>query len=305
MRSTSPDSTSSVTIASIGMPCSIIVRDERVVDRRERGREHLLDAEVEHRLLHRRELDAALPQTADRLRHREHAGERAAGGVAVHADGGDEADAFLVAAAHLGSEHARRDHAAVAGRIEPSEAERVAARDDHARVRLGRERQQRDDVVGDEDADHVGVVRRFEVVRLEAVGHCLLSRLVAAHAHDRCAAAVAQVERPRTALVAVADHRDLLVRDRRRGRRRARSRWWSQERRLLGQAHLRVRAGDDALQVTDPDAVADRVGDADHRVAVLVDAPRDRPASNSRRSARRRRATVPRHWPCHMPSKPW
>ena len=40
--------------------------DERVVHRRERGRQHLLDAEVEHRFLHRRELDRALPQPADR-----------------------------------------------------------------------------------------------------------------------------------------------------------------------------------------------------------------------------------------------
>ena len=72
----------------------------------------------------------------------------------------------------------------------------------------GRERQQRDHVVGNEDADDVGVVRGLEVVRLEAVGLGLLAGVVAAHAHDGLAAAVAQVERPRPALVAVADDRD-------------------------------------------------------------------------------------------------
>ena len=77
MRSTSPDSTSSVMIASIGMPCSSIMLTNDVVHRRERGRQHLLDGEVEHRLLHRRELDRALAQAADRPARRASARRRA------------------------------------------------------------------------------------------------------------------------------------------------------------------------------------------------------------------------------------
>ena len=186
VRSTSPDSTSSVTIASIGMPCSSIVRTNALFTAVERGREHLLDAEVEDRLLHRRQLDRALPQPTDGPGDREHALLRAPGDVAVHADRGDEPDALLVAEAHFGAEHARRHHAGVARRLEPIERERVAARDDHARARrsaaIGSER---DDVVGHEDADDVGVARGFDVVGLEAVGLGLLARLVAAHAHHR------------------------------------------------------------------------------------------------------------------------
>jgi len=128
----------------------------------------------------------------------------------LHADRGNEPDALLVAAAHLRAEHAGRDPCRCRRGIQPVEPERVAARDDHTRVRARRERQQRDDVVGDEDADDVGVVRGLDVVGLEAVGHRLLARLVAAHAHDRGVSAVAQVERPRAALVAVPDHRDAL-----------------------------------------------------------------------------------------------
>ena len=82
----------------------------------------------------RRELDRALSQPADRLRHRERAIPRRAGDVAMHADGGDEPDAFLVAASHLGPEHARRDHPDVARRVEAVEGERVAARDDREAV---------------------------------------------------------------------------------------------------------------------------------------------------------------------------
>ena len=51
--------------------------------------------------------------------------------------------------------------------------------------------------------------------------------VVAAHAHDRFAAAVAQVERPRPSLVAVADHRRRARPRSHRRPRRARSRWWS------------------------------------------------------------------------------
>ena len=78
-----------------------------------------------------------------RLGDGERARLRVAGGVAVHADAGDEADALLVAAAHLGPEHARRDEADVARRVEPVEGERVAAGHDHERVGLGRERHAR------------------------------------------------------------------------------------------------------------------------------------------------------------------
>jgi hypothetical protein len=77
----------------------------------------------------------------------------------------------------------------------------------------GLDRQLRHHVVGYEDADDVGVARGLDVVRFEAVLDGLLARLVASDAHRRPAAAVAQVERPRPPLVAVADDGDVLSRD--------------------------------------------------------------------------------------------
>jgi len=57
--------------------------------------------------------------------------------VTVNADRGDEPDALLVAAAHLGTEHARRDHGRVTRGVDAVEGERVATGDDHERVRPG------------------------------------------------------------------------------------------------------------------------------------------------------------------------
>ena len=188
--------------------------DERVVDRGERRREHLLDPEVEHRLLSGSELDRALAQTADRLRDCERAGERVPGDVAVHTDRGDEARAFLVATTHLGPEHARRDHADVAVGREAIEGEGVPARDDRARVGARAQRERRYDVVGNEDADHVGIARVSQLGRREPLGLGQLARRVLAHADERVESGVAQVQRPRSALVAVADDGDPRTLDR-------------------------------------------------------------------------------------------
>ena len=108
---------------------------EHAVDHRQRRRQRLLHTEVEHRLLHRGHLDRALLEAADRLRHREHTHVRVACGVLVHADGGDEAAALLVALAHFGTEHPRRDHADIAGGGEADRArEGVPASDDREAV---------------------------------------------------------------------------------------------------------------------------------------------------------------------------
>src|SRR5262249_39118365 len=107
---------------------------ERVVDRRQRGRQRLLDRQVEDRLLSGCELDRALAEPADRLRHREHTLAGSSGEVAMYADGGDETDSFLVAPAYLGAEHPGCDHADVAGRVEAVEGERVSAGDDREPV---------------------------------------------------------------------------------------------------------------------------------------------------------------------------
>ena len=195
-------------IASSGMPVL-----EQALDvgaghvRHDRGA-HLLLREVEDRLLARRQLDRALAQPTDRLRDRERARLRAARRVAVDADRGDEPDALLVAGAHLGSEHARRDHPDVAVGVEAVERERVPAREDREALRRALELEERDHVVGHEHADHVGVVRVGDLARLEAVVGRLLTRRVGAHAHLDVEARVAEVERPRAPLVAVADDRD-------------------------------------------------------------------------------------------------
>ena len=169
-------------IASIGIPCSSMTWANDCETRLQRGRERLLDREVEHRLLARRQLDRALEQAADGLGDGEGARTRGARHVAVDAEGGDEPDAFLVAAAHLRAQHAGRDHAHVAGRVEAVERERVPARHDDQRVVARADRQRRDHVVGDEDADDVDVGRRVEVGGGEAVGGRPLARLVGAHA---------------------------------------------------------------------------------------------------------------------------
>ena len=132
----------------------------------------------------------------------------------MYPDRGDEAGAFLVAASYFGTEHAGRDHSRIAGRVEPAERERVSAGHDHAGVALRAQRQGRDDVVGHEYAHDVGVVRGVEVMRGKSVRLGLVAGRILAHAHQRRAAAVAQVECPRPALVAVSDHGDALVRDR-------------------------------------------------------------------------------------------
>ena len=205
-------------IASSGMPSPIITPTKLSRHPAQRGRQRLLDGEVEDRLLPRGQLDGALLQAADRLGDRERARLGVAGGVAVHADAGDEADALLVAAAHLGAEHARRHQADVARRIEAVEGERVAAGHDHERVGLRRERHGRDGVVGHEDADDVRLGRRLDVLRGEAVGLGRRAGVVVADAGRDVEARVAQVQRPRAPLVAVPDDGDPLAVQRRQVR---------------------------------------------------------------------------------------
>ena len=93
------------------------------------------------------------------------------------------------------------------GGLEAVERERVAARHDREPVGGPRERQRRDHVVGHQHAHDVGVARVREVAGREALVGGLLARRVGAHAHLHVEARVAQVERPRAPLVAVADHR--------------------------------------------------------------------------------------------------
>ena len=146
-------------------------------------------------------------EATDGLGDGEGARSRGARHVAVDAEGGDEPDAFLVAAAHLRPQHPRCDHAHVAGRVEPVEGERVPARHDDERVVTRTDRQRRDHVVGDEDAQDVEVGRRVELGGDEAIGGGPLPGLVGAHADGDVDARVAQVQRPRATLVAVADDR--------------------------------------------------------------------------------------------------
>ena len=141
-------------------------------------------------------------------RHGQHASLGVPGDVAVHADRGDEPGALLVAAAHLGPQHPRRHHANVARELEAVERERVAAGDDHEGVVARRDRQRGDHVVGDEHAQHVGVVGGVEVERGEAVGLGRVAAGVGPHADDHVEAGVAEVERPRPSLVAIPDHGD-------------------------------------------------------------------------------------------------
>ena len=101
----------------------------------------------------------------------------------MHADGGDEPDALLVAEPHLGPEHAGRDHPDVPRWIEPVERERVAAGDDREPVVGTPQRQRRDDVIGHQHAHDVGRGRVGDLARGEAVGDRLVTRRVGAHAH--------------------------------------------------------------------------------------------------------------------------
>ena len=70
------------------------------------------------------------------------------------------------------------------------------------------DRQRGDHVVGDEDAEHVELGCRVELGGGEAVGGRAFARLVGAHADGDVDAGVAQVQRPRSTLVAVPDDGD-------------------------------------------------------------------------------------------------
>ena len=177
--------------------------DERLVHAAEDGRQRLLDAEIEHRLLHRRQRQRALPQPTDGLGNREGAGASSAGLVAFDPDGGDEPDALVVTPPDLRAEHAGGDHPRVAGRSEPAERQRVATRNDDQRVGPWRDRQRGDDVVGHEQADDIGVARRFDVAGREPVLFGGGSGLVGPHAHHDVEAGIPKVEGPRPPLVAV------------------------------------------------------------------------------------------------------
>ena len=135
----------------------------------------------------------------------------ATGAVLVDADGGDEAGALLEADPHVGPEHARRHHHDVAVGSEAVVGQRVAAGDDRAGVGARDQSERRDRVVGDEHAQHVEVGGRGDRGGLEAVGPGPVGGLVGPHAHGDVEPGVAQVERPRSPLVAVADHCDALA----------------------------------------------------------------------------------------------
>ena len=143
--------------------------DEGLVDRGERRGQHLLDTEVEDRLLFEGQLDRTLTEPADRERDGQYALERASRLIVLDTDCGDEPVALHVTRTHLGPEHARGDHPEVARRVEPSERGAVAAGDDRACVGPGREAERWDHVVGDEHTDHVGVVRGRDLGGVEPV----------------------------------------------------------------------------------------------------------------------------------------
>ena len=158
-------------IASSGMPCSIITPTKLCDTRRSAGDSACSTARSRIASCRGGQLDGALLQAADRLGDGEHARLRVAGGVAVHADAGDEADALLVAAAHLGAEHARRDQADVAGRIEPVERQRVAAGHDRpARPASGDSGTLGMASSGTRMQIDVRLGRRLDVLHREAVG---------------------------------------------------------------------------------------------------------------------------------------
>ena len=92
--------------------------------------------------------------------------------------------------------------------VQPAERERVTAGDDHAGVGLRRERQQRNTSSGTrmQMTSASFAASRSWASKPSAIR--LLAGLVAADAHERLAPAVAQVQRPRPALIAVADDRD-------------------------------------------------------------------------------------------------
>jgi hypothetical protein len=179
------------------------------------GREHLLDGQIEHRLLGGGELDGPLAQAADGRRNGQRPSLSGPGPVGVHAHRGDESDALLVAAPHLGAEHAGGDHGQVAARVEPVEGQGVAAGHDGEPVVRTGEGEPRDDVVGHQEADHVGGRGRFDIGGGEALGLGLLPRLVGPDAHGRVEPGVPQVQGPGAPLVAVADHGQRLALQRR------------------------------------------------------------------------------------------
>ncbi len=128
-----------------------------------------------------------------------------AGHVALHPHGGDEPDALEITPADLGAEHPGGHHAHVAGRVEPTERQRVSAGHDDHGVGARRQGNRGDDVVGDEDAHDVGVVGPPEVARVEPVGLRRVPARVGPHAHHHVEPRVTQVEGPGPALVAVPD----------------------------------------------------------------------------------------------------
>jgi hypothetical protein len=123
------------------MPLAQHHLDERLADAAHRRRQRLLDREVQHRLLVGGQRQGTLPQTADGVGHRQRAGRGGARAVTVDADGGDEADALLVAAPDLGPQHPGSDHAHVAVELEATEGRAEAAGNDHEGLLAGTERQ--------------------------------------------------------------------------------------------------------------------------------------------------------------------
>ena len=129
----------------------------------------------------------------------------------MDADGSDEADTFLIAAAYLWPQHPRCHDSGVSRRHQAAERERVPTGDHDARCFARMQSQQRNHIVRDQNTDQVRFVRGLDVVNTEAIGLRQLTRRVATNADKRRASAIPQVERPGSSLVSIADNRNSRV----------------------------------------------------------------------------------------------
>ncbi len=130
--------------------------------------------------------------------------------VLVHAHPGDEPDALLVAATHLGPEHAGRHEADVAVGVEAVERERVAAGHDDKCIRPSAPAA--GSGMASSGAEQARTSASDAASRSNAAKPSawrLLAGGVGPHAGHHLEPRVPQVEGPRATLVAVADDGDL------------------------------------------------------------------------------------------------